>query len=321
MGAKHNKCCCGDAAYLLYMSKMTLVLGSAINGELIPLNPATGAAGSVLYTDAKDITSIACDPTSAQIYIACGSSNTVKGLNASGTVLWSANYGSRVQGVAVSNAGEVYAVGQGGTIKKYDAATGTEITTGWPYTHGAALYSVCVDQSGNVYACGAENATPKNCVALASDGTLLWNVRLRGPAGSGYCGGIAIDAPGTTLAASRQSPGATDQTMFLITASSGAFTGTAHGNQMFAAAMSPTGHYYHGGFANSLGVGLRKDLLAHFNVGVVSGIAIGPDDNEIIAMGSGGVRSVSLGWLYTDLITNTYSAVEASTGRVGAFGL
>ncbi|MES2788121.1 MAG: SBBP repeat-containing protein [Planctomycetota bacterium] len=290
---------------------------------MIRVDPITGAVLGIIHTEPKDITSIACDPTNGHLYLACAADNNVVAINSSGGVLWTASYGTRVRCVAVTNSGYVYAVGSGGTVKKYDAASGAAITSGWPYTHGAGLTGVCVDQSGNVYVCGSTNVGLKNCVALTNGGSVRWSVRIPDTPGFQTCNGLAIDAAGAGIALAKDGNSPTAQTAFSVDAATGGFVGAIHGQQMGCAACGYVmGYQLVGGVANAGGYRVRKDLLVHYKgVFTISSLAVGPDNREFAAQGSSGVWSITDGWSITGAFGTTFQNVETSAGRVGAFGL
>lgn len=80
-------------------------------------------------------------------------------------------FGSRVFSLALDGAGWLYACG-GSTIRKLDAATGAEETTGWPYTAATDLRTLGCTADGAALYAGDHDRT---LYRLLADGTVDWS--------------------------------------------------------------------------------------------------------------------------------------------------
>lgn len=328
----------------------TVSAGIPINSRLTVLNPQTGALIGVLYTVSDQITSIACDPLTGNIYLTntTSSSGSVVAVDSVGTLLWtwSPATASPLYGISATNDGYVYVMAStGAKVYKIDATSGVEITTGWPYTMGTGTspygaggigVATCVDQSGNVYIGGINNAGTR-AVSLTAAGGVSWSstvTNVASPVINSQVSGLAINAAGTQLAASRYGGNTLPDGCYLLQASTGIVLGSVKNTTpgsvdiMQCAAFNATGNAYHGG--SNLGAVLggpyvRKDFsvfLSAAGVQISNALAVGLDGNVFTTTTTGyRVMCVTPAWVYDEGVTERVTALEVSTGRVGAFGI
>jgi len=333
-----------------------LYVGARVSGTLYRVNSATGEYSELSTGVLTTVKSISCDPTTGNIYIASGTADIVC-MDSDGAVLWTVTKGggATVSDVCVSNDGYVYAAFQRsgsveGKVFKLDAITGTEITTGWPYAPAfitASFNCVCVDQSGNVYAgCNNDGYTVR-AVSLTSSGTVRWTSSVENtPATSGFQGvmGLAINAGGTTLIASRQtdtgepavdshyfldSTAGTVNSSFRPTSGTGvpladgcdyggitgnvAYSTNTSSNAAIADVFAGTGPLFNTATTNSAGgvVSTRK-----------GGVFVTAQADPAIPQSNYNVyKCVSGGWKINLPASLLMVAIESSEGRIGAFGL
>lgn len=350
-------CCVQDIVLYVTVAQLESGTGRPINGRLLEINPVTGTLLRTLHSEGTELGSVVCDPTTGYIYVIHNLTHNHLGstvfdgvdliaLDRNGNVIWtasvSATTGISAIGLAVTNDGWVY-IGVGdGKIYKYNAATGTQNTTGWPYnwTNGTAIsgyQGICVDQSGNVYGSGLSRIGTSipfdamRALKVTPAGVLSWQSKVDYVAGSGDsgCAGVSVNVAGTQLAISGVNSTA-QKTEYLVNASTGAVTGSVlRSTQRAPTAYGPNvNEVYHGGLAEASGYTISQNLGNYFktNGNTVRGLCttrVGSLYATTTASNNGKlVWGILEGWTYSEgsnVITGR--DIETSQGRIGAFGL
>lgn len=347
-----GNCCCNPPFWLYAGTR------GATAQPIYRINPEDQTISSFYSGLTNRCYDLACDPTTGNLYIAAGTQGAVC-IDSNGNHVWTNSVGvglGSLLGIAVSKNGFVY-TGFNNTIRKLDAATGVEVTTGgWPYTHGASvgIRCICVDQSENVYVGGGGQivTAPIRVLSINSSATLRWtsncsnSVPAETPSAAALgCYGIAVNEGGTQLVCSRFVGGAptTIHSHYHLNASTGARTGSFRdgstqnsGIQSGGAGQNceygPLGTSYSTQFPDT--APNRETVLTNIapyyafpqigsNVYTANDITISRTGDEYVVDNypDGEVHSLLDGWYIVVPGSGGASSIEISQGRIGAFGL